>query len=220
MPVPEAHGLHRRALLRDDVYTSIRDAIVDGTLAPGERIRDVDLVDWLGVSRTPIREAFLRLERAGLLESRPGHSTIVTPIDDARTRNAEDIAAALHALAMSLAGESLAEEDLTEMERANTRFAEAMDAGDIAGALSADDAFHAVALRASGNPRLADLLEEVAPLVRRVERLRFASLTGRDSVAQHALIVELCRAGDVRAATEATHRNWQTLGETPRGVSP
>jgi Bacterial regulatory proteins, gntR family len=61
VPVPPARDLHRRGLLRDDVYISLRDAIVRGTLAPGERLRDAELATWLGVSRTPIREALLRL---------------------------------------------------------------------------------------------------------------------------------------------------------------
>ena len=56
---------YRRSLLRDDVFARLRDAIVDGTFAPGEQLRDLELADWLGVSRTPVREALLRLRRPG-----------------------------------------------------------------------------------------------------------------------------------------------------------
>ncbi|MGI4894033.1 MAG: GntR family transcriptional regulator, partial [Janthinobacterium lividum] len=103
MPVPAAQGVHRRDLLRDRVYVSLRDAIVDGTLAPEERLRDADLEAWLGVSRTPIREALQRLERVGLVAARPGHSTTVTPIDSEATRNAQQVAAGLQELAVRLA---------------------------------------------------------------------------------------------------------------------
>ena len=72
MPVPPLAGVHKRPLLRDNVFESLRNAIVDGTFEPGERLKDTELEAWLGVSRTPIREALLRLERAGLVIALPG----------------------------------------------------------------------------------------------------------------------------------------------------
>jgi DNA-binding GntR family transcriptional regulator len=57
MPVPRSRGVVARSLLREDAYRAIRDAIVDGTLAPVERLNDNALAQWLGVSRTPLREA-------------------------------------------------------------------------------------------------------------------------------------------------------------------
>ena len=83
MPVPAKTQIHQRTLLRNEVYGSIRDAIVTGTLAPGERLKDSELEEWLGVSRTPIREALLRLQRAGLVDAVPGRATIVAPFDPA-----------------------------------------------------------------------------------------------------------------------------------------
>src|SRR4051794_41761969 len=66
MPVPERNEPLERDLLRDRAYHALRDAIVDGTLAPGERLRDAELTRWLGLSRTPVREALARLEVGGL----------------------------------------------------------------------------------------------------------------------------------------------------------
>ena len=77
MPLPVAHAPLARGLLRDDVYRRLREAIVDGTLAPGEQLRDGELATWLGVSRTPVREALLRLQQAGLVTATPGRSTTV-----------------------------------------------------------------------------------------------------------------------------------------------
>ena len=71
MPVPSV-TLPPRPLLRDEVYERLRDAIVDGTLAPDEQLRDTELATWLGVSRTPVREALLELGRSGLVRSLPG----------------------------------------------------------------------------------------------------------------------------------------------------
>src|SRR3954469_16171845 len=103
MPVPAEHGKHRRSLLRDQAYVSIRDAIVNGTLAPGETLRDPELEKWLGVSRTPIREALSRLERAGLVHTLPGRSTVVSTIERKAVLDAQNVAASLHALAVRIA---------------------------------------------------------------------------------------------------------------------
>lgn len=212
MPVPSAQGVHRRGLLRDHVYTSLRDAIVDGTFAPEERLRDADLEAWLGVSRTPIREALLRLERAGLVTTRPGHSTTVTPVDGVSTRNAQQLAASLQELAVRLAVPHLSPADLAAMVAANADFAAALRRGDVDAALAADDAFHDVALQRSGNDLIATHFEQVSPVLRRVERRRFSSLSARASVAQHDLVVDRCRAQDVDGAARAVRENWMSLG--------
>src|SRR5205809_463025 len=57
MPVLTERADTARTLLRDQAYTRLRDAILDGTLEPGEQLKDAELADWLGLSRTPIREA-------------------------------------------------------------------------------------------------------------------------------------------------------------------
>ena len=81
MPIPSSTAGVDRSLLRDDVYRRLRDAIVDGTFTPGEQLKDGELADWLGVSRTPVREALLRLGTTGLVLAVPGRSTTVTAID-------------------------------------------------------------------------------------------------------------------------------------------
>lgn len=73
------HGETKR-LLVEEVYAHIASQIVDGTLAPGQRIRDVELADNLHVSRTPVREALQRLERLGLVTMYPSRYTEVTVV--------------------------------------------------------------------------------------------------------------------------------------------
>ena len=67
----------RGAVLGDEVYARLGEAILDGRLAPGERLRDHELAERLGVSRTPVREALQRLERIGLVEVSPNRYTRV-----------------------------------------------------------------------------------------------------------------------------------------------
>ncbi|WP_097964076.1 GntR family transcriptional regulator [Streptomyces sp. or20] len=211
MPVPQNRGLVSRSLLRESAYRAIRDAIVDGTLAPGERLNDGDLVAWLGVSRTPVREALARLEQAGLVQTKPGRYTIVSPLDVRAVRAAQSVTSAMHELAVREAVPQLDAVELDAMREANARFAEALRRNDADAALEADDAFHRVAVTACANAAVATVLDQFTPVLRRLERLRFSSLSGRGSVAQHERIIALCAAGDVEGAVTATRANWQTL---------
>ncbi|MEU1972764.1 GntR family transcriptional regulator [Microbacterium sp. NPDC019599] len=208
MPLPR---VERPSSLRDYAYAQLRDAIVSGQLAPGERLRDTELEAWLGVSRTPIREAIARLEAAGLVHTRRAKETIVAPLDARDAFAAQRIAAGLHELAVRDAVQLLTDADLDDMRAANARFAAALRSGDVDAAIAADDDFHAVAVRACANPLLPGLLEQVSPLLRRLERARFAGLAGRGSVADHDRIVALCAAGEVDGAARATRDNWLTL---------
>ncbi|MGU3651036.1 GntR family transcriptional regulator [Mycolicibacterium sp. A43C] len=211
MPVPGEQGRHKRSLLREQAYLSLRDAIVNGTLAPGEKLRDPELERWLGISRTPIREAIARLETAGLVETMPGRSTVVSTIERKAALDAQAVAAAMHALAVRLAVPVLTESDIDAMVAANTDFADALDRHDPAAAMRADARFHDVAVEASGNHAISVALETVTPVLRRLEYQRFSSLSGRQSIAQHERIIECCRRRDAEAATAATQQNWETL---------
>ncbi|MDO3316815.1 GntR family transcriptional regulator [Mycobacteroides abscessus subsp. massiliense] len=219
MPVPPSEGIAARSLLRDNAYKALRTAIVDGTLAPGERLRDDELSRWLGVSRTPIREALARLEQAGLVQTQPGRHTIVSPIDVREARAAQSVAAAMHELAVREAITNISPGDLAAMRHANTRFAAALDAHDPDAALAADDEFHAVAVEASANPYIAAVLEQVTPVLRRLERIRFASRDGRHSVALHEQIIARCAASDSEGAGRAARDNWHTLIAAPAGAA-
>ncbi|MCC6375557.1 MAG: GntR family transcriptional regulator [Microbacteriaceae bacterium] len=211
MPIPTQQAIHARSLLRDNVYETIRDAIIDGTLAPGERLRDNELGEWLGTSRTPIREALLRLERAGLVQSKPGKATLVSPIDESATANAQQVVASMHELAARLAVPKLTTIDIDRMRSAAKQFETALDRSDPDSALEADDAFHAVFVEASGNPLVAEVLEQLTPLLRRVEKMRFSSAEARESVNHHSEIITFAKNRDVEQAAKFTRDNWLSL---------
>ena len=212
MPIPPGSDLQiPRSLLRDGVYLRLRDAIVDGTLAPGEQLRDADLAVWLGVSRTPVREALLRLGQVGLVQARPGRSTTVAPLDPVAVRDAGAVVAAMHRLAVAQAVARLTEDDLTAMREANQRFASALAAGDADAALAADDEFHAVPVQVAGNQAVATVLEQYSPVLRRLERLRFSSSSASTSVARHTTLVDLCAAGDAEHAADLAQQIWDSL---------
>ncbi|NUT58806.1 MAG: GntR family transcriptional regulator, partial [Agromyces sp.] len=148
----------------------------------------------------------------GLVHTRRAKQTVVAPLDTRTALAAQRIAASLHELAVREAVPQLTEADLDAMRDANERFADALRAEDVDAAIVADDEFHDVAVRASANPLLPGLLEQVTPLLRRLERARFGSLAGRGSVGDHDRIIELCAAGLADEAGIAARENWSTLG--------
>jgi DNA-binding GntR family transcriptional regulator len=211
MPIPQHVGVISRSLLRENAYRSIRDAIVDGTLQPGERLNDAELAQWLGVSRTPVREALTKLEESGLVQTKPGRWTMVSPLDVRAGRAAQTVTAAMHELAVREAVPSLTADEITAMREANARFAAALQANDVDAAIASDDEFHGVAVAAAANPAVRSVLEQFTPVLRRLERLRFSTVRGRDSVALHERIIVLCEAGDVEGAAAAARDNWMSL---------
>lgn len=211
MPIPANAPVVDRTLLRDDVYGRLRDAIIDGTFAPGEQLRDGELADWLGVSRTPVREALLRLASGGLVVARPGRSTVVSSLDLRATREARDVVAAMHRLAVLDAVPHLTDAHLAAMRAAAARFAAAVEAGDIDAALAADDELHGIPVTVAGNRAVAAVLEQFTPVLRRAERLRFTEPDAQGSLERHDELIRLCAAGDADGAAAVAYGTWSSL---------
>jgi DNA-binding GntR family transcriptional regulator len=201
-----------RRLLRDEAYAVLRDAIVSGALGPGQLIRDADLAAQVGLSRTPVREALARLVDEGLVESKPNAYTRVTPLNRRDCEEAFVMLRALHVLAVREALPRMTTQDVARMRAANAAFAAALDAGAVEAALAADDDVHAVVVEAAGNRTLAATLERLAPRIRRLERLRFASLPGGESIEVHERIAQACADRDADRAARLVHDNWDSLG--------
>ena len=212
MPVPSDRRAVARHLLRDTAYEQIRDAIVAGTLAPGERLHDVELCAWLSLSRTPVREALARLEEEGLVETVPQRYTRVAPMASEDAHDAFPVLAALHCLAVELAVPCITHEDVAELRAANVAFVEAMDAQSVEATYDADERFHGVFVRACRNREVERLLGKYSARIRRLERLRDGALPGRRSAAQHEAIIARAAAGDGAGAASATRENWLHLG--------
>jgi DNA-binding GntR family transcriptional regulator len=202
-----------RSLLRDRAYRILRDAIVTGELSPGAVIRDVELADRVGLSRTPVREALARLADDGLVETKPHSWTRVAPLVLRDVRDALVVVRAMHELAIRLAVPLMTERHHGLMRAANKRFAAALDAGDVQAAVNADDVLHDVPVTVLGNRALAATIERQMPLIRRLEKARFGSLLGRRSIGFHGQLIDACEDEDVETAVAITTRIWTTLLE-------
>ncbi len=136
----------------DLVYTSLRDAISDGTLPAGERITQEDLAARLNVSRSPVLQALRLLKKDGLLEEAPGRGLIVTRLDPERIGHLYQIRGALDGLAAKLAAERCQKIPMTLIDRGRQATA-TTNIGDM---IEADMAFHRAIYEASGNPLIVD----------------------------------------------------------------
>ena len=211
MPVPTAESVGSQPLLRDRAYVLLRTAIVDGVLEPGEQLREVELQRWLGVSRTPIREALLRLSAAGLVEMSPGRSTTVTPLESPVTRDARPVVAAVHQIAVATALPRLSAGHIRALRDRNARFAAALDAGDADAALDADEALHGLFVDVARNSVAAAVIDQYSPLLRRLARARFSSAAGRGSIAAHDALIDACESRDLPRALAVTGQIWTHL---------
>ncbi|MEV4349272.1 GntR family transcriptional regulator [Actinoplanes sp. NPDC049596] len=195
-----------RNLLRDAAYERLRSAIVDGTLPPGLILRSDDIAERLGLSRAPIRDAIGRLTTEGLVESKPQSFTRVTPLVEQDVRDAAAVVGAMHDLALDSV--TLSAEQLDRMREAGERFATAVRAGDLDAALEADDALHAVPVLACGNAAAAMTIERFTPMIRRAERLLWASPHGERSVRQHDELIAALSEQDSARAREVNRVIW------------
>ncbi|MFE4758190.1 GntR family transcriptional regulator [Streptomyces mirabilis] len=202
-----------RRLLSDEVFHRLRDSIVRGELAPGEKVKDGELAERLGLSRTPVREALTRLADIGLVEAKPGVYTRITTLN---RRDVEKTLAVLHSLdqlALETAVPVMTEQDYTRMRKANRDFERAVAANDITAALEADDRFHAVPIAAADNPVLSRIVEQLHPQIHRILYRKFSTLLGgRNTIEHHDQLIDMCVGGDARAAAELSGDHWSELG--------
>jgi len=202
-----------RPLLRDEAYDRIRHAIVDGTLPPGAPLRDADLADQLGLSRAPVRQALLRLTDDGLVDSKPQSYTRVSEVLTADVTDAREVVRLLHEFAVRQAVPRCRPADIAAMRAANDRFAAAIEAGDIAAAVQADDELHDVPVRLAGNTAVAATLDRYTPLLRRLEHARFSSALAWNSVERHTKLIDALEKRDTGTAVSVISTIWTDLLE-------
>lgn len=158
--------------LREVVSETLRQAIKDGVLKPGERLMEIQLADELGVSRTPIREAIRKLELEGFVVMVPRRGTYVADISLKDIAQVFEIRSALEELAAGLAAERITPDELEYLERILVEINEYIDNDEFDKIVDADVRFHDVLYHASRNQRLVDILNNL-----REQMLRFRSIS-------------------------------------------
>jgi DNA-binding GntR family transcriptional regulator len=203
----------KRLTYRDEVYFTLRKAIISLELKPETRLNDKELAEEFGISRTPVREALKRLEDEGLVESIPGSITRVASLNLAEAKHAFTVVAVLHALATRLAVPLLTKSDIGKLEEYNKALLLSIEQKDIQKAVEADELFHRVFLDVAANPEILLALERSIPKIQRLENSQFASINGFNSVKQHEQIIEACKKRDIETTVHLIEQNWLSLGE-------
>ena len=117
--------------LRELVCECIRQAIIDGTFSPGERLMEIQMADEMGVSRTPVREAIRKLELEGFVVMIPRRGTYVADISIRDINEIYEIRACLDELAAGLAAERITDEELETLNRLLVEFGQHISTGDM-----------------------------------------------------------------------------------------
>ncbi|MGL5675137.1 MAG: GntR family transcriptional regulator [Cellulosilyticaceae bacterium] len=190
-----------KSSLRGKVFTSIREAILDGTYKKGDVIRESAIAQQLGVSRTPVREAIRQLELEGLVESIPNKETIVSGITEEDVHDIFLIRSRLEGLAARKAAERITEDELKELEEVlalTSFYAEKHDANALK---ELDHRFHEVIYKATKSKTLNHMLSDFHHYIQKARKLSIAT-PGRAKkvVEEHQSIYEALVQKDGDAA--------------------
>ena len=215
--------------LRELVFESLRGAIINGELRPGERLMEISLAEELGVSRTPVREAIRKLELEGLVLMIPRKGAYVARISMKDIADVFEIRATLEGLAAELAAQRIADDELDELERLLVQIAECAAKDDVESCIELDTKFHEVLFRSSRNDRLLPLLSN---LREQIQRIRMTSLhhPGRLKLAleEHKRIVDAISQHNPALARKLAHEHiecaenslMEVISEEPAGGEP
>lgn len=209
MPIPRTAPKLKRPVLREEVYSTLREWIAQGVLEAGEKLKDLELAERLGVSRTPVREALQRLSQEGLVETAKNRWTRVSRLDLRAAERIYPVVSALEVLALELAFPKLTAKDLAAMQKANRKLQKSLQAQQIPEAVDADEAFHERFILRCENPELLGMLQALKLKYRRLEQTYFSGAGVRESLDEHGRLLAALEAGDLEGAKKALADNWQ-----------
>jgi DNA-binding GntR family transcriptional regulator len=196
--------------LASEVYAHLRSAILDGEYLPAERLGEVELTARLGVSRTPVREALLRLGQAGLLEVLPGRGARVRVISQEEARGVYVVRATLDALAAELAAVHHTPADADALVTA-LAVLEAAQGREYREQTRLDLAYHRAITQAGHNAPLADLARDLEHRVALIKHQTRRYNAHPQTSAQHRALLDAILARDPAAARQAATLHVQTF---------
>ncbi|MEU7156175.1 GntR family transcriptional regulator [Streptomyces chrestomyceticus] len=200
------------------VYAYVKQAVLERHYEGGMLLTEGELAEAVGVSRTPVREALLRLEVEGLLKLYPKKGAMVLPVsaqeiaDVVETRLLVEEHAARKAVPAAPAL-------IAELEEQLAKMVELAASGDLAAVSVADRCFHAAIVRSAGNQILDRLYEQLRD---RQLRMGVAVMHANPdriakNIAEHGEILQALRAGDAAAAVDAVHRHVSWVRNLAQG---
>jgi DNA-binding GntR family transcriptional regulator len=196
--------LRGRESARDVAYAHVKQKILDNIYAPGAQVLEKTISAELGLSRTPVREALVRLEQEGLLRIVPRHGIEVLSLSPDDMREIYEILASLEPKAVELlTARRPSRDDVKALEMACDAMEAGLDRHDLEGWATADEAFHLALVDLCGNRRLA---AAVMSFWEQTHRVRMFTLRLRpmpvDSTREHRAVLDAVLAGDAARARQ------------------
>lgn len=208
-----------RRPLHEEATDRLRDLIVQGRLTPGVRLNERLLTAQLGVSRTPLREAFKVLATEGLVELLPNRGAIVSPIDAERLQETLAVMGVLEGLAGELACHSATDAQLNEIRALHYEMLAYHARGDLAGYFKFNQAIHLKLVKYSGNATLYNAYRQLNGTIRRARYMANLSQERWDAaVREHEEILAALGKRDVKRikillTDHLTHKLASVVGE-------
>lgn len=202
MPTPPLRPADDRTSLTEQAYFGIRQLISQNAFGLGDYVLEQELADRLGMSRTPVREALIRLVQEGLVEVRPRHGMRVLPISPKDMAEIYDIITALETLAVeNAAARSHSPASLAALDQTIADMDTALEADDLLAWAEADEAFHRLIVEMGGNSRLSSAVDNYLNQVRRARMftLRLRPKPTASNI-DHGAVVKAIRCGDAETA--------------------
>ncbi|MFA0887965.1 MAG: GntR family transcriptional regulator [Synergistales bacterium] len=197
--------------IRNVVYDSLRQAILDGSIAPGERLVESELAETLNVSRMPVREAIRKLETEGLVEHQPRRGAVVKTFSEEDILEIYTLREAMEALAAVQAVRRATQEEILNLEKAMNEIDRLCDLGNEADArevFEANRIFSEGVIAACHMPRLIQVINTYKDYLERFRRVTLAGPSRRELVRrEHRGILEAIRDRDEKRAEALTREH-------------
>lgn len=195
---PAIHGS-----LRTRVYAQLREKILCGVYTRGMALTEIRISQELGVSRTPVREAFSQLELDGLVKATPNKGVVVEGLDQNDLLDWYDIRIRMEGMAAEKATLHMTPEIAAELQQTIDEARIMVTNGKIESLLQLDARFHDLIFKASGSRVLLNFLNPIANYTRQSRQISLANpLRAEEVVKEHTLILAAMQAGDQLAARQ------------------
>lgn len=202
----------RLLLLRERIYDQLRVEIISCLLAPGTEIRESELALRFGVSKSPVRDALMRLEREGLVITTPRQGYRVSPVSVADAHDMFHLREALERACMERIVRTASDEQLASLDRFRKFDCTTWSGGFI----DYNRDFHQTLARLSGNARMRDHLIDLIDQMERAVHISLSSLKKGDPatvVAEHAQMIDALQARQAPKAQRLSSGHVKSAGK-------
>ena len=203
----------KRTFVKDEAYNILHDKIITGELTPYTQLKISELSKELGISRTPVREAILRLENEDLVISKANQWTMVAPIKVERLKDIYPLVLELESYALRENFNQITDEFIDELEKINKQIKMEHMNENITRVIELDDEFHDLIVGLSPNKEIKPIIDR---LKKRIKRFEIGFYQAKDvhkapsTYDEHLILIESLRKRDLDKSLDALRQNWTT----------